>query len=137
MVCISVVAPILFSAAGAPNLLLGIAVIALAAAGIITAIGAVSAQRRRQADGKIRLRAHITASGITFYRQPQPAEPEFFSRDMIKRAWLTDGALIIDTTEAHPKPGRHRLGFTKLATSRAHLAAVIAPFNQTVADTPP
>lgn len=127
---ISLTAPVLFSMAGAPSLLLAIAAFALAAAGIIALISAISAQRKRRGDATIRRRARISAAGIAFHRQAEPCEPELFAREHIRRVFLAGGALIVDTTPDHPNPGRHRLHFGKLATPRGELAAAIASFNE-------
>jgi len=137
IICVSIAAPVLFSAAGAPNLLFAIAVLALASAGILTAIGAVNGQRRRRADLAVRLRASIETTGIAFYRQPHPAAPEFFPREIIKRAWLMNSALILDTTPDHPRPGRHRLGFGKLQSSREDLLAALTIINDPPSETAP
>ncbi len=134
---VSIAAPVLFSAAGAPNLLFAIAVLALASAGILTAIGAVNGQRRRRADLAVRLRASIETTGIAFYRQPHPAAPEFFPREIIKRAWLMNSALILDTTPDYPRPGRHRLGFGKLQSSREDLLAALTIINDPPSETAP
>ncbi len=137
IICVSIAAPVLFSAAGAPNLLFAIAVLALASAGILTAIGAVNGQRRRRADLAVRLRASIETTGIAFYRQPHPAAPEFFPREIIKRAWLMNSALILDTTPDYPRPGRHRLGFGKLQSSREDLLAALTIINDPPSETAP
>jgi hypothetical protein len=136
VICISIIAPLLFRTAGAPNLLLGVAVLALAAAGILTALGAIRAQLRRRADAAIRLRASIAPDGITFHRQPYPAAPEIFPRALIKRAWLLNRALIVETTPDHANPGRYRLGFGKLQSSRNEILTAIEAVNQSIDNMP-
>jgi hypothetical protein len=125
LIALGLAAPILFLKAGAPSPLFGIAVLALAAAGIITAFGAVSAQLRRRADSAIRPRASITPAGITLRPHAAGAE-QHFAAAQIKTAQLFPGALVIQTAPEHPKPGRHVLRFGKLATPREELNAAIS-----------
>jgi hypothetical protein len=134
LIAVSLAAPILFSLAGAPNLWLAFASCALALAGIITLFGAIAGQRKFRADAAIRRRASISATGIIFYRQPAAPAPETFPRASISRVWLTGTALMLETTPDHPKPGRHRLGFGKLASPRAELTAAVNALNQAITE---
>jgi hypothetical protein len=130
LVGLSIVAPFLFLQAGSPSLLLGIAILALAGAGVIAASGAVTAQLRRRADAAIRPRASVTKAGITLHPHPVSAIAQHFPAGQIRSARLFTGTLVIHTTKEHPKPGRHVLRFGKLATSRAALAAALSAFTQ-------
>jgi len=125
IVALGLAAPILFLKAGSPSPLFGIAILALAAAGIITAFGAVSAQLRRRADSTIRPRASITQAGITLRPHTAGAE-EYFAATQIKTAQLFPGALVIHTAPEHPKPGRYVLRFSNLATPREELNAALS-----------
>lgn len=128
LVGLSIVAPFLFLKAGSPSLLLGIAVLALAGAGIITMSGAATAQLRRRADTAIRPRASITKAGITLHVHPVSGTAQHFPAGQIHSARLLPGALVIQTAKDHPKPGRHVLRFGKLATPRTALEAALAEF---------
>jgi hypothetical protein len=128
---LSFVAPFLFLKAAPPGPLLGIAIIALAGAGIIAMVAAVAAQRRRRADAAIRSRATITADGITLH--PGPAgSAQHFAAALIRSANLLPHALVIQTTEEHPKPGKHVLRFGKLHTPREALAAALLALTKRV-----
>lgn len=128
---LSLVAPILFLKSGAPGPLLGIAILALAGAGIITMVAAVAAQRRRRADSAVRPRATITPDGITLH--PGPAGgAQHFEAAVIHSASLLPRALVIQTTEEHPKPGRHVLRFGQLHTKREALAAALQPLTKRI-----
>lgn len=129
IVGISIAAPWLFARAGAPSLLLGAAALALGIAGIITIFSTAIAHQKRQADREIRLRASISPSGVSFYRKPAPASVEFFPLKHIKKIWLLKGALVLDTTPDHPKPGRHRLVFSQLASPYNEVNAAVASLN--------
>ncbi len=128
LVGLSVIAPFLFLKAGSPSLLLGIALLALAGAGVITMSGAATAQLRRRADAAIRPRASITKAGITLHAHPVSGIAQHFPAGQIHSARLLPGALVIQTAKDHPKPGRHVLRFGKLATPRPALEAALAEF---------
>jgi len=128
---LSLVAPFLFIKSGAPGPLLGIAIVALAGAGIITMSAGVAAQRRRRADSAIRPRATITPDGITLYPSPA-AGARHFETAVIRSASLLPHALVIQTTEKHPKPGRHVLRFGKLHTPRETLTAALLPLSKRI-----
>ncbi len=131
LVGLGIAAPFLFLKAGAPSLLFGIAVLALAGAGIITMSAAVAAWLRRREDAATRRRASISASGITLHARPAPAgDVRHFPADQIQSARLLPGALVIQTGKDHPNPGRHVLRFGKLAAPRAELEAALAAFQQ-------
>jgi hypothetical protein len=121
---LSFVAPFLFLKSGTPGPLLGIAILALAGAGIITVVAAVAAQRRRRADAAVRPRATITPYGITLHPSPAGAA-QHFEAAVIHSANLLPHALVIQTTEEHPKPGRHVMRFGKLYTKRESIAAAL------------
>jgi hypothetical protein len=130
LVALSLIAPFLFLGTGAPNVLLGVASLALATAGVIAASAAVRGQLRRRADATIRPRASIAQSGITLHQYPTSRRADrHFAATEIKYARLTPGALIIQTAGAHAKPGRHVLRFGKLTTPREALLVALAPFN--------
>lgn len=129
IVAIGIAAPWLFVRAGAPSPLLGAAALALVGAGIITVFATINAHNKRQADREIRLRACFSPSGVSLYRKPAPADAEFFPREQIKKIWLLKAALILDTTPDHPKPGRHRLVFSHLASPLDDINAAIAALN--------
>jgi hypothetical protein len=122
---LSFVAPFLFIKAAAPGPLLGIAIIALAAAGVITMVAAVAGQRRRRADAAVRPRATIAPDGITLHSSPAGGAAKHFEVEFIQSASLLPHALVIQTTEEHPKPGRHVMRFGKLHTPRETLTAAL------------
>lgn len=128
LVALSIVAPFLFLRAGAPSLLFGIAVLALAAAGIITLIAAISAQLRRRADAAMRPRARINAGGITLQAKPDNNSSLHFTAAQIASARLHGGTLVIQTIKSHPKPGRYVLRYGKLVTPRDALIAALTQF---------
>jgi len=128
LLALGIAAPFLFLKAGSPSLLFGIAIVALAGAGIITMSAAVTAQLRRRADAAIRPRASITKAGITLHPGPQAATARHFHASDIHLARLYPGSLVIQTVAPHPKPGRHVLRFGKLATPRAPVEAALAEF---------
>jgi hypothetical protein len=128
LVGLGITAPFLFLKAGSPSLLFGIAVVALAGAGIITMSAAAAAQLRRRADAAIRPRASITKAGITLHAHPVSGIVLHFPAGHIRSARLLPGALVIQTAKAHPNPGRYVLRFGKLATPRAALEAALAEF---------
>jgi len=129
LVALGIAAPFLFLKAGTPSLLLGIAVLALAGAGIITMAAAAAAQLRRRADAAIRPRASITKTGITLHAHPVSGIARHFPATQIESARLLPGALVILTAKAHPKPGRYVLRFGKLSAPRAALDAALAEFS--------
>jgi len=128
---LSFVAPFLFLKSGAPGPLLGIAILALAGAGIITMAAGVAAQRRRRADSAVRPRATITPDGITLHPGPAGAA-QHFDAAVIHSASLVARALIIQTTAEHPKPGRHVMRFGKLHTPRESLIAALLPLTKQI-----
>jgi hypothetical protein len=126
LVALSIAAPFLFLQAGSPSLLFGVAVLALAGAGLITMSSAAAAQLRRRADATIRPRASITKAGITLHTGPPAGSAQHFPAGQIQAARLVSGALVIHTAKDHPNPGRHVMRFGKLATPRASLEAALA-----------
>jgi len=122
---LSFAAPFLFLKSGAPGPLLGIAILALAGAGVITMVAAVAAQRRRRADSAVRPRATINPGGITLHPGPAGAT-QHFEASLIQSASLLPRALVIQTTPEHPKPGRHVMRFGKLHTPRETLANALS-----------
>lgn len=129
---LSVTAPFLFLKSGAPGPFLGIAIVALAGAGIITMVAAVAAQRRRRADSAVRPRATITPGGITLHAGPARGAARHFDAAEIHSAILLPHALVIQTTAEHTKPGRHVMRFGKLHTRRETLAAALLPLTKRV-----
>jgi len=129
LVALGITAPFLFLQAGGPSVLLGLAVLALAGAGIIAMSGAVAAQLRRRADAAIRPRASISGDGITFHAGALSGIEQNFPAGQIHSARLLPGAIVIQTAKDHPKPGRHVLRFSTLATPRAELEAALTAFN--------
>jgi len=129
---LSFVAPFLFLKSGAPGPLLGIAILALAGAGIITIVAAVAAQRRRRADSAVRPRATIAPDGITLHPGPAGGAAQHFEAELIHSASLLPHALVIETTGEHPKPGRHVMRFGKLHTKRETLAAALLPLTKRI-----
>jgi len=128
IVVLSLVAPILFLKTGAPGPLLGIAALALAVAGIVTASAAVKARLQRQSDLAVRPRVTVNADGITLHRKPAPAPAEFFPFDHIDEARLLAGTLILRINTANPAPGRHILRFGGPVSNRELLlAALVKP----------
>jgi hypothetical protein len=88
--------------------------------------GAVTAQRRRRADSAIRARASISQSGLTLRPGTAAGTEQYFAVADIKSAHLLPRALIIQTTEAYPNPGRYVLRFGKPQTPPEHLHAALA-----------
>jgi hypothetical protein len=126
----SFLAPILFLSAGAASPLLGISVIALAAAGIITVFGAVNARQRTRNDPHVRMRARIGAEGITLYAAPAPAPGQFFPAGQITNARLFKNSLVVLTTDSHPAPGRHAVRFGKAVNRHEDITAALAAISQ-------
>ena len=125
IVVLSLVAPVLFLRAGPPNLWLAFATLALAFAGIAALFGAIASQTKRHADRAVRARATISLTGITFLPTPIRSTSRHFSAREVKHVRLVDGALIVQTTELHPSPGRHILRFGRLASPRGQLQQAI------------
>ncbi|MDR3520420.1 MAG: hypothetical protein P4L54_02275 [Acidocella sp.] len=133
VVLISLSGPYLFAMAGIPNLLLGIASGALAIAGIVTALAAAAAQKRYHADKQPRPRARITPDGVTFLPTPASNNAQVFALEHIAAVQLMRRALIVDTHQHHPKPGRHRLVFgPPYVTPHETLAQAVAALNARV-----
>jgi len=122
------VAPFLFLRANTPSPLLGLASLALGLAGIITFAGAVHARRRFRSDPACRLRALISADGITLFKAPPPASGLFFPAGQIAKVHLIQGALIIHTAGSYPLPGRHAIRFGKLSGPPGPIHAAIQTF---------
>jgi hypothetical protein len=130
IILVSLSGPYLFAAAGVPNLFLAVASAALAIAGIITALAAAAAQKRRRADLPPRPRAHLAPTGITFLPTAISTNKQIFPRDHIAAVQLLPRALIVDTIKPHPQPGRHRLMFgPPLLTPHEALTAAIEALN--------
>jgi hypothetical protein len=117
--------PFVFLRARNGSLLLGMASLALCAAGIIAMAGAVRARSIRRADPDYRVRASIAANGITIFKAPPPADGLHFPTSQIARVCFLPGTLIIYATQTHPSPGRHAIRFGKMIGDPKILAAAI------------
>lgn len=126
VVALSIAAPFIFLRDGTPSLILGIAALAIALAGIITFAAAVRAQIRRGADSKARRRATITPRGIILHPTLAATDSLYFPWDEIAAARLTPSALIIHAGKAPAKPGRYAVRFGKLATPRPEIIAALS-----------
>lgn len=129
LVALGIAAPFLFLQAGSPSPLFGVAVLALASAGIMTMTAAVTARLRRRADAATRPRASITNTGITLHAGPLCGAARHFPAAQIRSARLLPSALVIQTVKDHSEPGRHVLRFGKLVTPRPALEAALAAFS--------
>lgn len=131
IVLAGLVAPFLFLRANAPSPLLGLAALALGLAGIFAFAGALRGRRQLRSDLECRTRARISGEGITLFKTPFPAAGLFFPAHQIAKVHLLRGALIIQTTEAYPQPGRHAIRFGKLVSHVATLSTAIETMQQT------
>jgi hypothetical protein len=119
------VGPFVFLRARNGSPLLGIASLALGAAGIIAMAGAVRARSIRRTDLDYRVRASIATHGVTIFKAPPPAGGLHFPTNQIAGLRLLPGTLIIYATQAHPSPGRHAIRFGKMIGDPGTIAAAI------------
>lgn len=131
LILAGLVAPFLFLQAHAPSPLLGAASLALGLAGIFALAGAVHGRRRVSSDPECRTRARISSDGITLFKAPPPDMGLFFPAHQIAKAHLLQGALIVQTTETHPQPGRHAIRFGMTKGQLGAISIAIKTFQQT------
>ncbi len=125
IVAMSFAAPFIFVADGSPSPLLGIAMIAVALAGIITLGAAIRAAGRRRADSTARTRVTISEAGITLHPTPHTRDDQHFPWHHIAGTHMARAAFFVHAAAGAPKPGRYAVRFGKLATARADILAAL------------
>ena len=134
IVGMSFAAPFIFVADGSPSPLLGIAMIAVALAGIITLAAAIRAAGRRRADSAARTRVSISEAGITLHPTPRERDDLHFPWQHIAGTHMAQTAFFVHAASGAPKPGRHAVRFGKLSTQRADILAALGSLQPPGAD---